>query len=439
MSGANHRIESIRRLLTDVCQRFGIGFGFMLWDGSVVPSGYPANGLAIKIGDEGVIAALLRKPKPDTLANLWAAARLDIINGTIFDLVAKRPKIRTRALWKELDKWQAFKAIRQFLFLPRGGPWPLETVGEDHPSDGSADQNKANIAYHYDVSNAFYALWLDPDMLYTCSYFTDWDNPLHQSQIDKMEMICRRLRMKPGETFLDMGCGWGALICYAAQHHGVKAHGATLSEQQVAWAKEKIQRLGLQDRVTVELKDVLQLEGQYDKVSAVGMQEHLGLKNHAAYFDTAWRCLKPGGLFLNHAITRPGKSAAARTGKRRPEFATLTRYIFPGGELDYIGRTVTNLERRGFEVLDVEAWREHYQRTCRHWHDNMLANWDACVSEVGAPKARIWLMYLAACSITFERNNCGLYQTLSSKRVRGPTGVPSTRSDLYRGEWAYRN
>ncbi len=222
-----------------------------------------------------------------------------------------------------------------------------------------------------------------------------------------MEMICRRLRLKPGETLQDLGCGWGALICHAARHCGVKAHGVTLSARQVDWANEKIQRLGLQ--------------------------------NHKAYFEAAWRCLKPGGLFLNHAITRPGKSAASRTGKRRPEFAALTRYIFPGGELDSIGRTVTNLERQGFEVLDVEAWREHYQRTCRHWHDNMLARWDACVAEVGAPRARIWLMYLAASSITFERNNCGLYQTLSSKRVLGATGLPPTRADIYRDDWAFRD
>ena len=331
----------------------------------------------MKIADEGVVAALLRKPKPDTLANLWASARLDILNGTIFDLVARRPKIRTKRLWKELDKGLAFQAERQFLFVSRGGPWPLESVGKDRESDGTAQENTANIAYHYDVSNAFYELWLDPDMVYTCSYFTDWDNSLHQSQLDKLEMVCRRLRLKPGETLLDLGCGWGALSCYAAQHYGVIARGVTLSEQQVAFANEKIRRLGLEGRASVEFGDVLQVSGSYDKIAAIGMQEHLGAANYQKYFETVWRCLKPGGLFLNHAITRPGKSAAARGKKRRPEFAALTRYIFPGGELDYIGNTVTNLERQGFEIHDVEGWREHYQRTCRHWHDNMLANWDA--------------------------------------------------------------
>ncbi len=438
MRAASQRVETIRRLLTDLCRRHGIEFGFQLWDGGMAPEGYPADGLAVAVADENVIAALLRGPNTNTLANLWASARLDIINGSIFDLVARRPKIRTRQIWKELNKGLALTALRQFLFLPRGGPWPLDAIGKDKPSSGATPENKANIAYHYDVSNAFYELWLDPEMVYTCSYFTEWDNSLAQSQIDKLEMVCRRLRLKPGESVLDMGCGWGAFSIYAATHYGVRARGVTLSEQQVDYANRKIQRLGLQDRVTIELCDVLKVEGSYDKIAAIGMQEHLGPANYAAYYQAAWRCLKPGGLFLHHAITRPGKSGAARGKKRRAEFAALTRYIFPGGELDYIGNTITGLERQGFEIHDVECWREHYMRTCRHWHDNMVANWDKAVAEVGVVNARIWLMYLAACSITFERNNCGLYQTLSSKRVRGPSGLPPTRADLYRGDWAYR-
>ena len=142
--------------------------------------------------------------------------------------------------------------------------------------------------------------------------------------------------------------------------------------------------------------------------------------NFATYFKTVHRLLKPGGLFLHHAITRPGGSRAARTGKKRADFAALTRYIFPGGELDYIGRTVTNLELHGFEIHDVEGWREHYQRTCRFWHDRLFANYDAACKEVGEVTTRVWLVYLAACSITFERNNAGIYQTLASKRVQRP-------------------
>jgi cyclopropane-fatty-acyl-phospholipid synthase len=162
------------------------------------------------------------------------------------------------------------------------------------------------------------------------------------------------------------------------------------------------------------------------------MFEHIGVSHFDTYFQTVHRLLKPGGLYLHHAITRPGKRNAVKGGKKRPEFAALTRYIFPGGELDYLGRTITNLEEHGFEVHDVEGWREHYQRTCRFWHDRLAARYDEACREVGEAKTRVWLAYLAACSITFERNHCGLYQTLASKRARGASGLPPTRADLYR-------
>jgi cyclopropane-fatty-acyl-phospholipid synthase len=247
-------------------------------------------------------------------------------------------------------------------------------------------------------------------------------------------MVCRKLRLKPGELVLDIGCGWGAFACHAARHYGVKVHGVTLSEQQFALAQEKVRGLGLEDSVTIELADysLLSGEGRFDKITSIGMFEHVGAAHFSTYFETVGRLLKPGGLFLHHAITRPGGSRAARTGKKRADFAALTRYIFPGGELDYIGRTITELERHGFEVHDVEAWREHYQRTCKFWHDRLFARYEAACREVGEVTTRVWLAYLAACSIAFARNNAGLYQTLASKRVRGAVGLPPTRQDLYR-------
>ena len=162
------------------------------------------------------------------------------------------------------------------------------------------------------------------------------------------------------------------------------------------------------------------------------MAEHVGLDNLRSYFKGIHRALRPGGLYLHHAIVRPGKSRQANRRTKRPEFEALTRYIFPGGELDTIGRTVTNLETTGFEIHDVEGWREHYQRTCRHWHDRLLSQMDAAIAEVGSVKARVWLMYLAGCSLAFARNSVGLYQTLASKRVKGASGLPPTRADLYR-------
>ena len=302
------RLQALKTMLEHARDTFKISFGFHLWDGTTVPAGHPANALAVSIADEGAVASLLRKPGMETLANLWAAARVDIRNGTIFDLVDARPAARTRDLRKSLSKSLALKTAAKFLFVPRGGPWPLENVANEKQSDGSAAENKKNISYHYDVSNAFYELWLDREMVYTCSYFHDWNDDLGKTQIQKLDMVCRKLRLKPGETLLDMGCGWGALSCYAAQHYGVKAYGVTLSEQQVAYANAKIKRLGLEGKVRIELKDYAHVEGVYDKVAAIGMLEHVGIDNYPTYFKTAHRSLQPGGLFLHHAITRPGKS-----------------------------------------------------------------------------------------------------------------------------------
>ncbi len=434
MTRAQSRLASLKRLLAEIHRRLELGFGFRLWDGSTVPERWPDGGLLLAIADEGAVAALLKGPNITTFANLWAAGRIDLVNGTIFDLVARRPKGRTRELRKSLATFATLRALAPFLFVPRGGPWPLEGVGPDRPSDGSEAENSRNIAHHYDVSNAFYALWLDRGMVYTCAYFHDWSDDLDTAQRQKLDMTCRKLRLAPGETLLDIGSGWGSLACHAAEHYGVTAVGVTLSEEQIALAREKAERRGLSDRVTFERRDYALIEGdgRFDKIVSVGMFEHVGLANFENYFKTVQRLLKPGGLYLHHAITRPGGSHAARTGKKRPEFQALTRYIFPGGELDYIGRTLTNLELAGFEIRDVECWREHYQRTTRFWHDRLRARWDEAAAEVGETTARVWLAYLAACSIAFERNNAGVYQTLAMKRVRGPSGLPPTRAGLYR-------
>ncbi len=434
MDAAEKRLHILKQMLGQMHERIGLEIGIFLWDGTTIPAGLSPDALGVSIADEGVVAALIRRPNPETLSNLWASARLDIRNGTIFDIVAHRPKVRTRDWRRRIDRGLAMRTAWNFLFVPRGEPWPLESIGSEKQSDGSAKENKKNIGYHYDVSNAFYELWLDPEMVYTCAYFTDWDNELAQTQIDKLEMSCRRLRLQPGETVLDMGCGWGAFSVYAATHYGVKTLGVTLSEEQVAYGKARIKRLGLEDRCAIELMDYADVAGEnrFDKVAAIGMIEHVGLDNFPKYFGTVHRLLKPGGLFLHHGIVRPGKRPTKAFRKKRPEFAALTKYIFPGGELDSISGTLTHLERHGFEVRDVEAWREHYMRTCRMWHDRLHANREAAIAEVGEVKYRIWLMYLGACSISFERNNVGLYQTLASKRARGPSSLPPTRADLYR-------
>ena len=430
---AARRLDRLRRLLAHAREQLSFDVGFILWDGSTVPPRLPPRALAVAIADEGAVAALMRRPNLHTLANLWATARLDIRNGSIFDLVALRPKVRTRHILKNLDKRLVLATAARFWLVPRGGPWPLETIrGDKARADGSAGANRENVRYHYDLSNAFYAIFLDPEMVYSCAYFTDWADDLATAQREKLDMICRKLRLKPGDSFLDIGCGWGALVCHAARHHGVRAHGITLSEQQFAAATDKIVRLGLQDRASVELADYTTLRGEYDRIASIGMFEHVGLANHPAYFQAINRLLKPRGLYLHHAITRRAKRDDRHFRKRSAESLAIVRYIFPGGELDHIAMSVANLERYGFEVHDVEGWREHYARTTRLWHDRLLANRDAAEREVGGVKTRVWLAYLAGVSLGFERANLGVFQTLASKRTRGPSGLPPTRADLYR-------
>ena len=430
--GAKGRARTFAKLLAHIRDILQIDIGFILWDGTRVPEGLAADAFAVRFADEGAVAALLRKPSMETLANIWVAKRIDLENGDLFDLAAQKPKVRTREIRKSVNKLLAFNTARKFWFVRQGGPWPLKETPEEKPSDGSREENEKNIQYHYDVSNEFYALWLDREMVYTCGYCTDWHNDIDQMQRDKLEHICRKLRLRPGDHLLDIGCGWGALSCYAAQKYGVTALGVTLSTQQVEYAREKAKRLGIEDKVTFELADYATVEGSFDKVAAIGIQEHIGIDNYPTYYSTVRRVLKQDGLFLHHAITRPMKKDMETFRKKNEETALMTKYIFPGGELDHIGNTVTNLEQFGFEVHDVENLREHYQRTCRRWHDRLLANYDAAVAESGEVVTRLWLAYLAGSSIQFERQGMRLYQTLASHKRRGPSGLPPTRADLYR-------
>jgi cyclopropane-fatty-acyl-phospholipid synthase len=434
MTAAQRRLDALKALLAHVRERLQIDLGFALWDGSTIPHDLPAAALVIAIADEGAVAALIRRPKLDTLLNLFAAGRIELRNGTLFDLMAQRPRVRAKDFLKALDKKLAFAAARQFLLVSRGGPWPLETIRGDKASrDGTAAGNQANIQYHYDLSNAFYALFLDPEMVYSCAHFTEPHDDLARAQRDKLDMICRKLRLKPDETLLDIGCGWGALPIHAARHYGARAYGVTLAERQHSYATEKIARLGLQDRVTIQLADYSGLDGSFDKIASIGMFEHVGHANYPRYFSIIYRLLKPHGLYLHHSIARPAKGSDRKFFSRySTEALAIARYIFPGGDLDHVGMSIANLERHGFEVHDVEAWRMHYARTTRLWHDRLLANQADAEREVGAARARLWLMYLAGVSIGFERARIGVFQTLASRRRRGAAEVPLSRADLYR-------
>jgi cyclopropane-fatty-acyl-phospholipid synthase len=433
MTASERRLDSLKTFLAHVREGLDVDLGFVLWNGSTVPDDLAAGKLAFALADEGVVAALVRRPKLDTLLNLMVTGRVELRNGTLFDLMALRPRVRPKTFLPTLDKRLTLGMAARYLPVPRGGPWPLEALrGDKAKRDGSEAANRDNIRYHYDLSNAFYALFLDPEMVYSCGYFAEPHQDIARAQRDKLDMICRKLRLQPGETLLDIGCGWGALLVHAATNYGVRAHGVTLAQEQYDYANAKVVSLGLQDRVTIELKDYSNLDGTFDKVASVGMFEHVGIANHSRYFATMYRLLKPGGLYLHHAIALPARRNSSGVRKPRAVAVAIARYIFPGGELDHVGMSIANLEKHGFEVHDVEAWREHYARTTRLWHDRLLANFAAAEREVGAVRARLWLIYLAGVSIGFDRASINVFQTLASKRRRGASGVPLSRADLYR-------
>jgi len=291
--------------------------------------------------------------------------------------------------------------------------------------------NRRNIAHHYDVSNAFYRMWLDRRMVYSCAYFHADDDSLDDAQAQKLDHICRKLRLAQGERFLDIGCGWGALILWAAERYGVHATGITLSRNQFEHVTREIEARGLRDRVRVELRDYLDLpdEPSFEKIASVGMFEHVGPQNYDRYFGKIRNLLVPGGFVLNHGITQNDPSRRA-LGSGIGEF--VEEYVFPGGSLAHVARVIEGMARQGLEVVDGEALREHYGKTLWHWVERLEANADAARAEVGEEKFRIWRIYMAGSAHAFERGWLSLWQLLAGKPLRdGRLPHPLTRSFMY--------
>jgi cyclopropane-fatty-acyl-phospholipid synthase len=354
------QVEAARALVRDFAAKLDLNAWVRLWDGTRLPLGAaPTGTLEIKIASPGVIGAILRKPTLDTIIRQYVEKGIDYSGGTRSNWGARSTSDPTRG--PPLDALKAAAKLTPFLFAKRTCERRARLCGRHHrPKQSKRDKGLYFIPL---ISNDFYALFRS-EMVYTCAYYTDWSNGIEQAQHDKLEMICRKLRLKPGERFLDIGCGWGALLCHAARYHGVKAHGVTLSKEQLAFAEAKVKRLGLQDQVTFQFIDYINLEGQFDKIASIGMYEAIGLENIEAYMRKVRSLLTDDGLFLNHAISRKAKTHKFFKERVRPEQRALAKYIFPGGALDDIGHTVGEMERAGFEVHDVEGWRMHYARTC---------------------------------------------------------------------------
>ena len=432
---ADRRIQAARAVIAHVAGLLQADLSVRLWDGQVLPLGSGARSdIQIAISGPAAIRRLLLKPGLMTLFELFASGDLAIEGGSPLEASDRWDHGRAVHLARRVNKGLMLRHALPFLLQgdrADRAPAAYDASGREGIGAGQADRRDQDfIRFHYDVSNDFYALFLDPGMTYSSACFTRPDATLEEAQAEKLDQICRKLRLRPGQTLLDVGCGWGGLACRAAQAYGVEVHGVTLSQAQLDHGRARVRALGLEHLVTLELKDYRDLPATatYDAISQVEMFEHVGLANHDRHFAEMHRLLKPGGLYFHQASVRRGGRGPIRP---TPTTRVITRFIFPGGELDTIGMTVTNLGRSGFEVLDVENLREHFELTLREWSRRLYAARDRARDLVGDARTRLWLIYFALFARGFDRGSVLVYQTVARRRRPGPSGLPLDRRSLY--------
>ncbi|MBS68045.1 MAG: SAM-dependent methyltransferase [Pseudomonas sp.] len=374
-----------------------------LWDGNEIDIG-PTPCVTLVIKDPSLVTRL-RQPSLDVLGAAYVEGQIDLLGPV--DEVIRIGDVITRALGEDDFALPAREA-------------------HDKATDAEA------ISYHYDLSNDFYRLWLDKDMVYSCAYFETGSEDLEQAQQAKLRHLCRKLRLKPGERLLDVGCGWGGLARYAAREFGAKVFGITLSREQLELARERVAAQGLQEQITLELMDYRDLpqDGRFDKVVSVGMFEHVGHANLPLYCQRLFGAVRPGGLVMNHGITArhiDGRPVGHGAG----EF--IDRYVFPHGELPHLVNISSCISDVGLEIVDVESLRLHYARTLEFWSERLEAQLEQAKRMVPERALRIWRLYLAGCAYGFRHNWINLHQILASKPlVDGSHELPWSRADLYR-------
>ncbi|HEY5331313.1 MAG TPA: cyclopropane-fatty-acyl-phospholipid synthase family protein [Acidobacteriaceae bacterium] len=320
-----------------------------------------------------------------------------------------------------------YSSLRKLIAMfPRVKPRANRFVDDGNGEIHSRERDRAAIGHHYDVSNDFYRLWLDERLLYTAAYFESAEEDLETAQIRKLDYICRKLDLHPGERLLDIGCGWGGLLIHAASHYGVEARGITLSMRQAELARERIGSAGLQNRCAVQICDYRDVEGDgtYDKIASIGMIEHVGRSNLELYFNDVWRLLRDGGLFLNSGIT------ASATWRRRGD-SFIDNYVFPDGDLVPLHETLREAEMGGFEVRDVDCLREHYAFTLDRWIQRLDERAAEARLTTDDLTYRTWKLYMAGSAHAFRTNRINLYQLLLSKPDGGRCALPLTRHGWY--------
>jgi cyclopropane-fatty-acyl-phospholipid synthase len=410
------------RLLGLVRDLIGADAGLRLraWDGSEAgPPGAPV----VVVKTPAAVRRLLTAPNELGLGRACVDGVIDV-EGDLYAALAATPLAAEVGQASRPGLPTAVRALRELAAIgalgrpPKPPPEEARVAGRLH----SKSRDAAAISHHYDVGNDFYRLVLGPSLVYSCAYFPRPDATLEEAQAAKLDLVCRKLGLEPGMRLLDVGCGWGSLVIHAAETYGVDAVGITLSAEQAKLARERVDERGLGDRVDIRVADYRDTaDGPYDAISSVGMAEHVGRAQLGTYASTLLALLRPGGRLLNHAIARrPGPVPPART-------SFLWRYVFPDGELQPVNVHVAAIEDAGFEVRDVEALREHYALTLRHWVGNLERDWDRAVALTSAGRARVWRLYMAGAALGFEAGRIGVNQVLAVRRDGGRSGFPLTR------------
>lgn len=411
---------SVADLLSDVLGN-DVPVVFRAYDGSTFGPADARTTIVVRSRD--ALRRIVTAPDELGFGRAYVAGELEV-DGDIFDVMAVANHIeelhlgpRQIAAAAKLVGWQGLKPL----------PPPPEEA-RLHGRRHSRQRDAAAIAHHYDVSNDFYRMVLGASLTYSCAVWHDDTATLEDAQANKYELICNKLALEPGMRLLDIGCGWGGMLLHAAEHHGVRAVGVTLSRPQAELARKRVAAQGLSDRIEVRFGDFRDVDdGPYDAISSIGMFEHVGLAELNRYFARCRSLLRPQGRMVNHGISRPHHAGRMHHNWWEPSImgrSFTERYVFPDGELHEIGNVVSAMQKAGFEARHVESLREHYALTLRCWVRNLEANWDAAVAEVGPGRARVWRLYMAAAAVGFEHDDNQIHQVLATATAQGVSGMP---------------
>ena len=376
----------------------------VLWDGQQHDFGtFAAPQVTLKVNSASALPLLL-EPSLDNLGEAYVKGKIDI-EGKLSDII-------------DIGYSLARSTVTSASKLARVRRYFNHTKSSD----------KKAIQYHYDVSNAFYKLWLDENMVYSCAYFENGDEDLGTAQLKKIDHILRKIELQPGQRLLDIGCGWGALVLRAASQFGARCLGVTLSQNQFDLATERIKAAGLEDRIEIRLQDYRDLDGQFDRITSVGMFEHVGRKNLPGYFAKMHDLLADDGIAMNHGITSSDYDSG-ETALGGGEF--IDRYVFPDGELPHISLVLESMQRGGLEAFDIESLRRHYAHTLDIWAERFEANAEEARKLVDDEKFRIWRVYLAGCAYAFEHDDVSIYQVVCRRAGRSARTLPWSRRYMY--------